>query len=292
MRIFVSGSEGQLAKSLTEQMSKQKDIVVVCAGRPDFDLLNPEKLEAAILKASPDIIVNAAAYTAVDWAEENPEIAFAINRDGAAAMAQAAVNINIPIIQISTDYVFSGNRIGSYVEDDATGPLNVYGRSKLEGEIAVRSIAAHHAILRTSWVYSPFGNNFVKTMMRLAKERETLNVVADQTGCPTSAIDLAQAIVAVSRGLIDNPILSGTFHAAGNGITNWASFAEEIFNVLSENGYRVPLVNKIDSVDYKTAAKRPVNSVLDCSKLKQTFDIQLPNFHGSLRDCIRRILEE
>ena len=289
MRIFVTGSGGQLARCLAEQAISQKQLEIFCAGRPDFDLLHPSTLQSIVIAAKPDIIVNAAAYTAVDKAESEPDLAFAINRDGAAEMARIASQLNIPIIQISTDYVFSGQKIGAYVETDETGPLSAYGKSKLEGEIAVRGTTDRHAILRTSWVYSPFGNNFVKTMLRLAQDRKSLNVVADQIGCPTSAHDLATATIKIARTLLQDETKTGTFHTVGAGIASWSEFASEIFRLLKRNDQEVPTVNPIPTAEYPTPAKRPMNSVLNCKKLKETFGIEMPLWQNSLMDCMARL---
>jgi dTDP-4-dehydrorhamnose reductase len=215
-----------------------------------------------------------------------------MNRDGAACMAEAAAYLDVPIIHVSTDYVFSGAKPEPYVETDETGPLGVYGQSKLAGEIAVRVATPRHAILRTSWVYSPYGSNFVKTMARLAKDRETLNVVSDQVGCPTSAADLATAILAVSKHMVDARDLSGTFHAAGSGETSWAGFATKIFEFLAHEGQRVPSVIPIPAKDYPTPAKRPANSRLNCQKLNDVFGVKLPAWETSLADCVRRLANQ
>jgi dTDP-4-dehydrorhamnose reductase len=290
MRIFVSGSEGQIARCIADLEAKHPALKVVCAGRPAFDLLNPVAATAIAMAAAPDAIVNAAAYTAVDKAETEPDLAFAVNRDGAAAMAKAAARLNVPIIHISTDYVFSGTKDGAYVETDETEPLGVYGHSKLAGEIAVRAASPRHAILRTSWVYSPYGSNFVKTMVKLSKDRETLDVVSDQVGCPTSASDLAAAILNVCVSMVKSPEISGTFHMAGIGETSWADFAEKIFDALARNGHHVPMVRSIPSKDYPTLAKRPKNSCLDCTKLQTVFGLKLPRWQTGLTDCMNRLL--
>jgi dTDP-4-dehydrorhamnose reductase len=291
LRIFVSGSEGQLARCLANLEAQQENLTIIRGARPAFDLLTPADAKVIAVSASPDVIVNAAAYTAVDKAETEPELAFAINRDGAACMAEAAAHLNVPIIHVSTDYVFSGAKPEPYVETDATGPLGVYGHSKLAGEIAVRIASPRHAILRTSWVYSPYGSNFVKTMVRLAKERETLNVVSDQVGCPTSAADLATAILAVSKHMVNARDVSGTFHAAGTGDTSWAGFAAKIFEFLSQESQPIPSVNPILTKDYPTPAKRPANSRLNCTKLNEVFGVKFPAWETSLADCVRGLVK-
>jgi dTDP-4-dehydrorhamnose reductase len=287
MKFFVTGAEGQLARCLAERAGAGLDIV--CAGRPRFDLLAPEAAIATVLAARPDALVNAAAYTAVDKAETEPHLAFAINRDGAAAMARAAAALRIPFIHISTDYVFSGAKPEPYVEGDETGPLGVYGQSKLEGEIAVRAAAPRHAILRTSWVYSPFGANFVKTMLRFAREREALNIVDDQIGCPTAADDLAGAVLAVAQAMAAAPELAGTFHAAGQGSTSWFGLAREIFAVSSGAGLRAPALSPIPTSAYPTPARRPRNSSLDSAKLAREFGFVFPSWQSGVRRCVLRL---
>jgi dTDP-4-dehydrorhamnose reductase len=288
MRIFVSGQEGQLARCL---MAGAGNHEVICAGRPTFDFRNSEKVEQIVAQAKPDIIVNAAAYTAVDKAESEPELAMTINRDGAAAMARAAERLDVPLIQISTDYVFSGKKPTAYIETDETAPLNIYGASKLAGEQAVATLAKNYAILRTSWVYSSYGNNFVKTMLRLGAERPDLSIVADQWGCPTSADDLAAVVIKVANDLRRNSNLNGIYHVAGTGETNWADFAREIFNIASVHGKLLPTVKNITTADYPTPATRPLNSRLNCQKLFEVFGARLPAWQESLQRVIGQIVE-
>ena len=289
MRVFVTGAQGQLARCLAQRTAPGLDIL--CVGRPGFDLLDRDSAISAVLAAKPDIVVNAAAYTAVDQAESEPDLALAVNRDGAGAMAQAASLLGAPVIQISTDYVFSGAKPEPYVEDDKTGPLCVYGQSKLEGEIAVRAANPRHAIVRTSWVYSPFGANFVKTMLRLAGERDALNVVDDQFGCPTSAGDLADVVLAIGRALLAVPGLAGTFHAAGQGDTSWFGFAQEIFAVASRAGLRAPALSPIPTSAYPTPARRPMNSRLSCARLGREIGCALPPWQASVGRCVLDLVE-
>lgn len=211
MRLAVTGKNGQVVSALQALASAELEIVAL--GRPELDLAQPETVLKALRAVKPDAVVSAAAYTAVDKAESEPDIAFAVNRDGARAVAQAASDIGIPVIHLSTDYVFDGTKATAYVESDPTGPTSVYGRSKLEGERAVAEATGNYAVLRTAWVYSEYGNNFVKTMLRLSENRDEINVVADQFGCPTSANDIAAAIVAIARKLVDDssPRLRGVF---------------------------------------------------------------------------------
>lgn len=286
MRIFVTGVNGQLAHSLADVLAAQGDSTATFLGRPTFDLTEYNSAEKIAVSAQPDVIINAAAYTAVDKAEAEPELAFAINANGAAAMARAARTLDIPLIQISTDYVFSGAKTSAYIEADDTEPLGVYGHSKLAGEEAVRSITDRHYILRTSWIYSAYGANFVRTMIRLGQERKNVNVVDDQFGCPTFAEDLASAIVTVCRKIKNEQGNYGTYHAAGQGVTSWADFAREIFALQSQTHQSVPTVTSIPTSQYPTAAKRPTNSVLDCQKLYDVFGLLLPNWQDSLKKCL------
>lgn len=211
MRLAVTGK--MVRSSAPFRRWRAPSLEIVALGRPELDLAQPETVLKALRAVKPDAVVSAAAYTAVDKAESEPDIAFAVNRDGARAVAQAASDIGIPVIHLSTDYVFDGTKATAYVESDPTGPTSIYGRSKLEGEQAVSEATGNYAVLRTAWVYSEYGNNFVKTMLRLSENRDEINVVADQFGCPTSANDIAAAIVAIARKLADDssPRLRGVF---------------------------------------------------------------------------------
>lgn len=292
MLVFVVGAEGQLARSLAERAFGRHGVSLIHGTRPGFDLLRPDEVEAAVVAAKPDLVVNAAAYTAVDKAEAEADLAFGVNDRGAAALARAATRLGVPIIHISTDYVYSGQKAGAYVETDATGPLGVYGKSKLAGEKSVAAANAWHIILRTSWVYSPFGANFVKTMLRLGGQRDSLGIVSDQVGSPTSALDLADCVLAVGDRLLQDKDVSGVYHVAGTGYASWFDFASEIFNIQSSMGYRVPVVSPIQTTDYPTAAQRPANSRLDCSKLKTAFGYAMPAWQLSLRDCMVRLRDD
>jgi dTDP-4-dehydrorhamnose reductase len=260
-------------------------------GRPELDLASGIDLTPVLAGARPDAIVNAAAYTAVDRAEQEPELAMAVNRDGAAAVARAAVTLNVPLIHISTDYVFSGEKDTPYEESDPTGPLGVYGQSKLAGEEEVRRLAPVHVILRTSWVYSPFGSNFVKTMLRLAATRPRISVVADQIGNPTSALDLADAVILAARQIVAAPDKAGTYHAAGSGESSWAEFAEHVFSESRRLGGPFAAVDPIRTSDYPTAARRPRNSRLDSKKFSVVFGQQLPLWKRSSGHCVQRLLQ-
>ena len=288
MRILVLGLTGQVAQSLIES-ADQRQFVIRAVGRPELDILESSSIERAVTAFRPNFLVNAAAYTAVDKAEHEPEIAFSVNRDGARQAARAAHAAGIPIIHLSTDYVFDGKSQHPYREMDPTGPLNVYGRSKLEGEHAVAEATSDHVILRTSWVYSPFGNNFVKTILRLAAERGTIPVVDDQVGRPTYASDIAEAILDVcARWSTIRP--TGVFHLAAAGETSWFGFANYIMGVSAEKGGPSAVVEPIKTADYPTAAVRPANSRLDCSKLRDVAGISLPHWQDATNRCIGRLL--
>ncbi|MGZ2457938.1 dTDP-4-dehydrorhamnose reductase [Rhizobium anhuiense] len=292
MRIAVTGKSGQVTSAL--QALKAPDIEVITIGRPELELLAPSMVRETIAKLKPDVVVSSAAYTAVDKAESDEAAAFAINRDGAGAIAAAAAELSIPVIHLSTDYVFDGDKLERYVESDPVGPVSVYGRSKLEGEYAVAAANENHVILRTAWVYSTFGHNFVKTMLRLAETRDELSVVSDQLGCPTSANDIAEAIVKIAARLSkdSSPDLRGVFHLAGSGETNWAEFARYILSILEEKTGRRVTVRDIATADYPTAAKRPANSRLCCDKLKRLYGVSMPEWQVSTRAAVTNLLEE
>ncbi|MBM6579606.1 dTDP-4-dehydrorhamnose reductase [Microvirga sp. BT689] len=294
MRIIVIGKEGQVARSLAER-ARAHGAQAVLVGRPKLDLADPSGIEDALIETGGDVIVNAAAYTAVDQAEAAPELAEAINGIGAGVVAGTAAAMNVPLIHLSTDYVFDGTADHPYREDDPVAPLGAYGASKLLGEEAVAAEAENYAILRTAWIYSPFGKNFVKTMLRLAGDRDEIGVVADQFGSPTSALDIADGIIAVSRNLLEKPEdrnLRGLFHMAGTGFASWAEFATEIFALSARFGGPSARVRLIASADYPTPAKRPANSRLDCTKLKERHDVVLPPWRTSLEPCVKRLIEE
>ena len=294
MRIAVTGRDGQVARALAE-LGSERSVDVVRLGRPDFDLAAPATLARALQAARPDIVVNAAAYTAVDKAEQEPDLARAVNAAGAGAVAAAAADLGVPIIQISTDYVFDGSKPTPYVEADPTGPLGVYGASKLAGEQAVAAANPRHAILRTAWVYAPFGQNFVRTMLRLAGSRPEVGVVADQHGCPTAAGDIAATVMSVAETLLARPedrTLRGIFHMAARGEAVWADVAQAIFERSAALGGPTASVRRIATADYPTPARRPANSRLDCAKLERVYGIVLPPWRGSLDRCVERLVAE
>jgi dTDP-4-dehydrorhamnose reductase len=292
MRLIVTGGEGQIARSLREFATP--DLEIVAVGRPELDLARPETILPVLKAARPDVVISAAAYTAVDRAESEAELAFAVNATGVGAVAEAAATLGVPVIHLSTDYVFDGRKTAPYVEDDSTGPLGVYGASKLAGEAAVARATGNHAILRTAWVHSPFGANFVRTMVRLAAERGEVRVVAEQRGNPTYAPDLARALIKIAGNLLtsDEAGLRGLFHLAGTGAANRADFARAIFAGLAARGRRVPAVVPVLTADYPTPARRPANSGLDCSLIRRRHGIVLPDWRLSLDACLDRILAD
>jgi dTDP-4-dehydrorhamnose reductase len=290
IRILVTGRAGQVATSLIERGAAQAGVTVIAVGRPELDLENAGTVGPAILSQKPDLVVNAAAYTAVDKAESEPETAFAVNRDGAGAAAAAAHTLGVPFIHLSTDYVYPGDKPSAYVETDATGPLGVYGASKLAGEQAVRAAHPQALVLRTSWVYSPFGANFVKTMLRVGKERDVLRVVDDQQGNPTSALDIADAILRLAPGLVSQNPSGGVYHLCGEGSVTWCGFAREIFAVSARLGGPHPKVEAITTADYPTPARRPSNSRLDTSAFAARFGFRLRPWQVAVAETVGRLL--
>lgn len=288
MRILVTGRSGQLANSLAERAAHRPDLELIALGRPEFDLEITEQIAEQIGAVRPDLVINAAAYTAVDKAEAEPDRVFAINRDGAAAAARAAASLGVPFVHISTDYVFDGCKAQPYKEIDDTGPLNVYGRSKLEGERAVLAAHPEALILRTSWVFSPFGSNFLKTMLRIGAERSTLRVVSDQIGNPTSALDLASVILEISPALRREK--GGLYHLTGGGSTSWHGFAEFVFRESAQRGGPAPEVEAISTSEYKTAAARPVNSRLDDAAFASRFGVRLRPWTTAVAEVVARCL--
>jgi dTDP-4-dehydrorhamnose reductase len=289
MKILVTGREGQVARSLAERASGHE---LVFAARPGFDLLDPASIEKTIAEVRPEIIISAAAYTAVDQAEEEPELAMAVNGKAPGVIGRAAARIGAPVLHVSTDYVFDGSGERAWTEDDPTGPIGTYGKTKLAGEQALASSGARYAILRTAWVYSPFGNNFVKTMLRLAETRGALNVVADQYGNPTSALDIADALISIVRYWQDDLGRSSArvYHFSGTGTTNWADFARAIFLQSAKRGGPTCEVTGISTEDYPTKASRPLNSRLDCTRFSKTFNYSPPDWTAGLSETIARLI--
>ena len=278
--ILVTGGTGQLASALGRAAADRVRVI----GRPALDFDRPETIEALFAGAPPETIVNAAAWTAVDAAEAEPEAARRANAAAPARLAALCARHGTRLIHISTDYVFDGAKGAPYVEDDAPRPTGVYGATKLEGETAVRAACPEAVILRTSWVYAESGRNFVRTMLNAARQRPALRVVADQRGCPSNADDLAQAILAVAA----RP-QAGTYHMAGTGDVTWHGFAEAIFAAAAAFGWPVPTVQAITTAEYPTPARRPADSRLDCARLHETFGVRLPAWQPSLRRAVGAI---
>ncbi len=292
MRIVVTGREGQVVQSLLEKASQRPALEVIALGRPELDLAKRETVCHAIEAVKPDLVVSAAAYTAVDLAEDESELAFAINATGAKAVAEAAKSCGAPVIHLSTDYVFAGDASKAYVETDSTGPRSVYGSSKLEGEQLIAQANPKHIILRTAWVYSPFGKNFVKTMLKLAETRDALSVVSDQWGNPTSALDIADAIIHVADHIAAVPDFSayGVYHLVGTGDTNWSGLARTIFSESAALGGPTATVTDITTADYPTKAVRPANSRLSTAKFQEVFNWSAPHWQSSLHDVVARLV--
>lgn len=292
MKILVTGREGQVVQSLLEKAIQRPDLEVIALGRPELDLAKPDTVRSAIEAIKPDLVVSAAAYTAVDLAEDEQEFAFVVNATGAEAVAEAAKACGAPVIHLSTDYVFAGDADEPYAETDVTGPRSVYGSSKLEGERLITQANPKHIILRTAWVYSPFGKNFVKTMLKLAETRDALSVVSDQWGNPTSALDIADAIIQVADHLAATPefLAYGVYHLVGTGDTNWSSFARAIFDESAKLGGPTANVTDITTADYPTKAARPANSRLSTAKFQKAFNWSVPHWQSSLRDVVARLI--
>lgn len=292
MRILITGWQGQLARALVELAPGIPDVTSLAVGRPALNICEPGTIARAMTDFRPDVIINTAAYTAVDKAESEPDAAFALNRDGARMLAETAAKRGAAIIHVSTDYVFDGAKPAPYIEDDPTAPINVYGRSKLEGEDAVRTTNPRHIIVRTSWVHSATGANFVKTMLRLAGERDQLNVVDDQIGCPTYAPHLAETILGIARQITAraDDTLWGTYHAAGAGAISWCGLAREVLRVSASAGGPSAMVAAIPTSAYPTPARRPQNSRLDCSRLQRTFGLALPPWQEGVAAGVKRLV--
>src|SRR3569623_444543 len=289
-RILVTGANGQVGWELMRRADKF-GVTALGTDSKTLDITDSRAVAAMIQPGAFDVVVNAAAYTAVDKAESEPEKAYAVNRDGAAYLAQACAKAGNPLIHISTDYVFDGTKQSPYVEDDLINPINVYGASKAAGEQTIREHLEQHLILRASWVYGVHGNNFVKTMLRLAKERDELRVVADQWGCPTAAGDIAEVILGwIDRISVGEQITWGTYHFCGAEKTTWHEFAEAIIAAAEYHvGRKVP-VRPILTQDYPTPAKRPVNSVLSCIMLRVDFGIGPWPWRDALKEVIYNIV--
>jgi dTDP-4-dehydrorhamnose reductase len=283
MKILITGGNGQLGKCLQDVL-EHSNHQFFSPGKKDLDISNEPSIKNAIQNYHPDIIVNTAAYTAVDNAEKERETAFLVNETSLRYLANSCKILNIPLIHISTDYVFDGTASVPYTSEDQTAPLSIYGKSKLAGEQVIKSIWEKHIILRTSWVFSEYGNNFVKTILRLAQSRDTLNVVADQWGCPTYAGDLASAIVKICENLKSKSAW-GIYHYAGESSTNWHELALAITQLLEKKIVVLP----ISTAEFPTLATRPQYSILDCKSTINTWDVELSDWQSAVKKVIKKL---
>jgi dTDP-4-dehydrorhamnose reductase len=291
MRVLVIGHQGMLAQELGPCLARV-GFTIMSRGRPEVDITRTFSVRQALVDAQPDMLINASAYTAVDQAELEPDAALAVNRDGVARLAALCREVGIPLLHMSTDYVFDGSASRPYCEDDRVAPLGMYGRSKWEGEEAVRRCHPEHVIVRTAWLYGCHGQNFVKTMLRFAHEREQLRVVDDQYGCPTWSRDLAAALVTICQRIVQgrDRVPWGTYHFCGAGQTTWYDFARAIIEEAKAfESLRVQEVVPIPTTAYPTPAKRPTYSVLDCSKIQSAFHIKPRPWRESLHDCLQEL---
>lgn len=290
MRVLLTGANGQVGWELAK-LSAKKGFGILALDRAALDLTDSSSINREVSGSGASVVVNAAAYTAVDQAESEPELAFAVNRDGPAYLASACAETAIPLIHISTDFVFDGKKQDPYLETDQTSPLNVYGKSKAAGEVEVRERLQEHIILRTSWVYGAQGQNFVNTMLRLGQEKEMVRVVNDQHGCPTHAADIAETILTIADQIVKGREINwGIYHYCGKGVTTWHGFAEAIFALAGQyTSLKVKRIEPISTAEYPTPAKRPANSVLDCSLLEKEFGIHSQLWSESLARMIKEM---
>lgn len=289
--ILVFGAAGQLGREVLKTAANQ-GIEAVGVTHHEADITDAAAVSRAVAAVSPQLILNAAAYTAVDKAESEPAVAAAVNTEGAGIVARVATATGTPVIHVSTDYVFDGTKTGPYVEADRLAPLGVYGQTKAEGEARVRLMAERHIILRTAWVFGLFGNNFLKTILRLAREKDRLRVVADQHGCPTATADLAEAVFAIHREILAGQSVWGTYHFVGSGATSWHGFAEEIVAAQAKTTGRTPPVEAITTADYPTPARRPANSELDSSLFAAKFGYKAQAWQVRTAETVACLLEQ
>ncbi|MEZ9027564.1 dTDP-4-dehydrorhamnose reductase [Vibrio cyclitrophicus] len=287
MRVLITGCYGQVGSCLTQQLANNGNITVRGLDREHLDITNQKAVSTAVAEFKPTIIINAAAHTAVDKAEEEVDLSYAINRDGPKYLAQAAQSVGAAILHISTDYVFEGNKVGEYVETDATNPQGVYGESKLAGEIAVAEACEKHIILRTAWVFGESGNNFVKTMLRLGENRDALSIVGDQFGGPTYAGDIANTLIQIAKRIHQGDAVKyGVYHYSGLPHVSWFDFADAIFDVAVEQGVlaKKPRLTSITTDQYPTPAKRPSNSRLSTEKITLGLSVKASDWKVALNN--------
>ncbi len=292
MSILVTRANGQVGWELANR-ARARGLPLAALNRQDLDITDADAVAACVRQYRPGLVINAAAYTAVDRAESEPEQAFAVNRDALGHLARACRERGCPLFHISTDYVFSGDRAGAYREDDPVSPLGVYGESKWAGEVVLRESLPRHLIVRVSWVFGVHGHSFVKTMLRLAAERDELRVVNDQHGCPTAARDIADVLLGLADRYLNGEMLKwGTYHYCGTPATTWFDFAGAIFKLAGREGLRVPArVVPITTADYPTPAARPANSVLDCRGAEERLSIRRRPWSRALEEVVRRWAE-
>lgn len=289
--ILVTGGTGQVGTGLVHANRGRFELVT--PGRGDFDLADRSSIEAQIASRDWAAIINCAAYTGVDKAESDQKAAFAANAEAPGIIASLSAARSIPLLHVSTDYVFDGSKTAPYVEEDPVAPLGIYGESKEAGERAVRGAGGRHIILRTAWVVSPWGHNFVKTMLRLGKERERLGVVADQIGCPTSAADIAETLLVLTENLIGGAaIQGGTYHFVNAGEASWHGLAGHVFDRAARHGSPVPIVDAIATADYPTPAKRPANSRLSTAKIENDFGIAPRPWTVAVDEILEQLLRD
>lgn len=287
MRVLITGCHGQVGSCLTKQLSNDNNTEVLALDRELLDITNRDAVNAVVTEFQPSVIINAAAHTAVDKAEEEVSLSYAINRDGPKYLAQAAQTIGAAILHISTDYVFEGNKNGEYVESDATNPQGVYGESKLAGEMAVAKACDKHIILRTAWVFGEDGNNFVKTMLRLGTTRDALSIVGDQFGGPTYAGDIANTLIHMAKCISQGDSVDyGVYHFSGLPHVSWFEFADAIFDSAVKQHLMVkkPGLSSITTEQYPTPAKRPNNSRLSTDKITQAFSVEASDWKSALNN--------
>lgn len=291
--ILVTGADGQVGWELMRRADGCR-MQLLGGGRKELDITRAHIVHEEVLDTRPALVINCAAYTAVDKAEEEAEAAYAVNRDGVVNLAQACTVAGVPLIHLSTDYVFDGNKPAPYTEDDPTCPINVYGKSKEAGEREVRERLSRHVILRTSWVYGVHGSNFVKTMLRLGREREELRVVSDQQGCPTAAGDIADTVIALANRIVDDAdgFPWGTYHYAGGGVTSWHGLAEAVFVLAAAHWDRRIKVTPLSTAEYPTPARRPMSSVLDCARIGAAFGLRPRPWRDALAEVVTELMTE
>ena len=294
MRILVIGKHGQLARSLSVAASSKGSCKLACVGRPELDICDRESLRAQLAAFAPDVVINTAAFTAVDRAEAESAQAFRLNAEGAGYLSMATAAVRSALIHVSTDYVFSGDLDRPYREDDVTDPLNAYGRSKLAGERAAINGNPRTVIARTAWLYSPWGVNFLKTMLRLANERAELQIVGDQIGSPTYALDLAHALLVIAERTAraeDADQIWGIYHVANTGVASWYELAAKIFLATALFGATQPRLTRIETHQYPTPAVRPKYTALDTAKFESAFGVRLRPWQDAVQDCVQKLLQ-